>query len=354
MTNNFTTSPASGDEANNRLGSSEPFPDGRACFIELMSHVNLLAVMFNSNAEITYCNDHFIRVTGWSFNELVGRRWYDVFVPPWAGDLAVPFSHMFKNKQHAWHHDSDLLTRSGERHWVRWNSINLRDMTGTVVGAASLGENITERRNLERALLDSSARERRNLQSELHDGLGQELFGIALSARSLAVDQGKGSIAGDLRRLSKDANAAIETCRRISRGLSPLSDVEGGLVIALQRLASPPADWDGPTLDFSATQSTPLRLSSETQDHLYRLAQEGLTNALRHAEASSIKILLDIQPTTVTLEIIDDGVGMPMNVEASAGMGLKLMRYRANVLRAHFRISPGSPRGTHLLFRCEH
>jgi two-component system sensor kinase FixL len=82
-------------------------------------------------------------------------------------------------------------------------------------------------------------------------------------------------------------------------------------------------------------------------------AQEGLTNALRHADTRLIKIILDIQPTTMSLAILDDGVGLPMQVESSAGMGLKLLRYRANLLRARIRIQPGSTRGTHLIFTIE-
>ena len=70
-------------------------------------------------------------------------------------------------------------------------------------------------------------------------------------------------------------------------------------------------------------------------DHIYRLAQEGLTNALRHADANSIKVILDIQPTAVTLEIMDNGIGLPMQAESLPGMGLKLMRYRANAACAH-------------------
>jgi PAS domain S-box-containing protein len=354
MTQRPTTSPMS-RQVNNSMETPESFSDGRACFRELLNQVNLFAVMFNSKAEITYCNDYFSRVTGWSVAELIGRRWYDVFVPPWGRDLSAPFSLMFKNKQHAWNHVSDLLTSTGERHWVRWNSMNLRDRDGALVGAASIGEDISERRHVERALLDSEARERRNMQSELHDGLGQELFGIALLAKSVAtsVSQSNSAAAEDLARLSQNASAAIETCRRISRGLSPLSEMQGGLILALQQINTMPTNESGPSVELSVVQDAPLRLSAEFLDHLYRLAQEGITNALRHAQAKSIRVLLNVQPATVTLEIIDDGIGLPKNIESSPGIGLKLMRYRANLLRAHLHVSLGSPRGTHLFFRCE-
>jgi PAS domain S-box-containing protein len=334
--------------------STDEFPDGRACFKELVSDVNLFAVMFNLSAEIIYCNGHFILMTGLAVDEVMGRAWNEIFVSPETTDSPSPFLDWARNKQDTSHQESALLTQSGEHHWVRWNSIPLRDPWGTIVGVASIGEDTTERRRLERALLDSSARERRQLEGELHDGLGQELFGLALSARALAetAKRGNASLADDLDNLATGLNHANDTCRRISRGFSPLSEVRGGLIQALRNLTATPTNWSGPALAFSLAQGAPLKLPIETLDHIYRLAQEGLTNALRHADASLIRVRLDIQQTTVTLEILDDGVGL-QEAASSTGMGLKLMRYRANVLGGHVRVAPAPTRGTHLTFRIE-
>jgi PAS domain S-box-containing protein len=319
-----------------------------------MSDVNLFAVMFNLSAEIIYCNGHFILMTGLAVDEVMGRGWNQIFVSPGAGDSPSPFSHWAKNKRDTAHHESGLLTQGGEHHWVRWNSIPLRDPLGTIVGVASIGEDTTERRRLERALLDSSARERRQLEGELHDGLGQELYGLALSARALAdtAKRDNATLAGDLDNLATSLNHANDTCRRISRGFSPLSAVQGGLIEALRNLTTTPTHWSGPALTFSLIQAAPLKLPVETLDHIYRLAQEGLTNALRHADARLIRVRLDIQQTTVTLEILDDGVGL-QEAASSTGMGLKLMRYRAHVLGGHVRVAPAPTRGTHLTFRIE-
>ncbi|MGO9993025.1 MAG: PAS domain S-box protein [Steroidobacteraceae bacterium] len=355
MTNSSLRSSQSA-EPGNGVESIDASLDGRACFRALMSNVNLYAVMFNLNAEIIYCNGHFLRATGLLLDEVMDRRWNDVFASPWAGELAGHVVERLNAKtEAALHHESELLTRAGERYWVRWNTIALRDSSATMIGAASIGEDITERRQLESALLDSSARERRNLEGELHDGLGQELFGLALLSRSLAKSAKRGdkSIADDLERLSSNLSHAVDSCRRISRGFSPLSDVQGGIIEALRNLATIPKGWSGPHLEFSLVQAAPLKLPAETLDHIYRLAQEGLTNAVRHADATSIKIIFNVQLTAVTLEIVDNGVGLPMQVEPSAGMGLKLMRYRANVLRAHVRVARASNRGTHLIFRIE-
>jgi PAS domain S-box-containing protein len=192
-----------------------------------MIDVNLFAVMFNLSAEIIYCNGHFIFMTGLTVDEILGRGWNEIFVSPGTGDSSSPFLHWAKNKQDTAHHESGLLTQGGEHHWVRWNSIPLRDPLGTIVGLASIGEDATERRRLERALLDSSARERRQLEGELHDGLGQELYGLALSARALAdtAKRDNATLAEDLDNLATSLNHANDTCRRISRGFSPLSAV---------------------------------------------------------------------------------------------------------------------------------
>jgi PAS domain S-box-containing protein len=334
--------------------STAEFPDGRACFRELMNDVNLYAVMFNLSAEIIYCNGHFILMTGLAIDEVMGHGWNEIFVSPTTGNSPSPFSNWASNKQGTLHQESGLLTRGGEQYWVRWNNIPLRDPLGTIVGVASIGEDATERRRLERALLDSSARERRQLEGELHDGLGQELYGLALSTRALAETAKRDNviIADDLNSLANNLNHAIDACRRISRGFSPLSELHGGLIEALRNLTATPKNWSGPALAFLLIQAAPLKLPVDTLDHIYRLAQEGLTNALRHADASLIRVRLDIQQTSVTLEIVDDGVGL-QKAASSMGMGLKLMRYRANVLGGHVRVVPAPTRGTHLTFKIE-
>jgi PAS domain S-box-containing protein len=111
-----------------------------------MSRENLFAVMFNSNAKLIYCNGHFVRMTGLSPDEVLGHNWNEIFVSTWEGYLPNPFGEWTNNKPEALHHEGELRTREGERYWVRWNSIPVRDTRGTTVGVASIGEDITERR----------------------------------------------------------------------------------------------------------------------------------------------------------------------------------------------------------------
>ncbi len=328
--------------------------DPRSCFRDLLDNVNLIAVTIDLNARITYCNRFFLSLTGWSFDEIEGRNWHEVFEPPSIEDLRPLFADMFRDLPNSWHHENDVLTRSGERRTVRWNNMLLKDAQGNTLAAASIGEDVTDRKNLERALSDCNARERGTLARELHDGLGQELVGIALLARSLATSANRDQldIAEDLRRLSVIASNAIESCRKIARGFAPFSELQGGLVHAIRQLSEMGPDWEGPTLEFSAHQTAPLLLSAEACDHVYHLALEGLNNAVKHAGAARIQIALEIHSGTVGLTIADDGVGVSKVSDLGAGLGVKMMRQRAALLNATLRFEPCGDHGTRLVLNC--
>lgn len=218
----------------------------------------------------------------------------------------------------------------------------------------ALATDVTERKRLERVVLDSSAREQRLLSHQLHDGLGQELTGLALMAKGLAAGATKGQAveAADLQKLSDWASRSIATCRTIAQGLSPVGDSRGGLEEAIRNLALVHQGPGIPPVWFDAVASSTLRLTTEASDHLYRIAQEGLTNALRHAGAKSISIVLEVQPNIVRLEILDDGCGVPVTSVESNGMGLRIMRYRAAVIGARLAVARREGAGTKLVCEC--
>jgi signal transduction histidine kinase len=207
----------------------------------------------------------------------------------------------------------------------------------------------------EHLMLDAIARERIELAGALHDGLGQELFGIALLAKSLVNRRPADAdeIRAELAQLATLSSQAIETCRGIAHGLSPLSEAQGGLVQALRRLTIMPRNWPGPSVTFAMLASDPLLLSPEAATHIYRLAQEGITNAIKHANAQTIKMTLDIRSDLVTLKISDDGIGLrTKSTGTGPHLGIKLMRYRAHLLRGMVRLDQRRNGGTRLVFVC--
>ena len=156
-------------------------------FQDLVSKMNLIALILNASAKLTFCNDYFLRLTGWTRPEILGCDWFQRFVPTGIDDLRDVFFDLLKNLPNAWHHENAILCKSREKVLIRWHNSVIRNSSDHIVGIASIGEDVTEHRLLERELLDSSARERRHLAAELHDGLGQNLYAASLLARSLEI-----------------------------------------------------------------------------------------------------------------------------------------------------------------------
>ena len=141
-------------------------------------------------------------------------------------------------------------------------------------------------------------------------------------------------------------NQSIESARALSRGLLPVRTDTGGLPFALRELAARGRDQYGLDVNFRAEIWPEITLSEGNASHLYRIAQEALTNAARHGKASKVDILLMVTKNTFLLRITDDGVGIGNPDKPAAGMGLKIMKYRAGMVGAKIEIGPNMPRGT--------
>ncbi len=251
--------------------------------------------------------------------------------------------------------DVSLWSTDGVQRWLRVVARGVRTGPGADVDRVlGVAEDITQQKRLEWAVGEATYQEQQRLGKQIHDGLGQELMEVALLARGLAASARKGHRpnADELERLSLLASRTISTCHDIAQGLSPLSEAHGGLVQALHDMVDRQHNSSGPAVRFDALEDAPLRLQWPSTEHVFRIAQEGLTNALKHAGAQSIKVTLDVQPDTVRLKISDDGVGLSPYAAESAGLGLKIMRYRAAMIDAHLSIGPGENGGTLLVCEC--
>ncbi|MEO8281257.1 MAG: EAL domain-containing protein [Ideonella sp.] len=116
-------------------------------FSSLLSNVELISVMLDSGARISYCNDYLLKLAGWRFEEVIGRDWFDLFIAPELHAVQQKFFHqILAELPEAMHAEHEIITRAGERRIIRWNSSVLRSGTDLVVGIASIGEDITEYR----------------------------------------------------------------------------------------------------------------------------------------------------------------------------------------------------------------
>ncbi len=179
-------------------------------FRSMLANLELIAMTLDGDARVTYCNDHLLRLTGWTREELLGREWFETFIPAEIlTSQQQTFAALLTDAPQAWHHENEIVTRSGKRLLVQWNNTVLRALSGEVIGTASIGEDVTERRNLERQML----------RAQRLESLGTLAGGIAHDLNNLLMPILMG--ASLLKRLetSERSAKAIENIERsVTRG----------------------------------------------------------------------------------------------------------------------------------------
>ncbi len=215
---------------------------------------------------------------------------------------------------------------------------------GTQLKFTGIVRDLTALKRAETEVLIISDRVQQRLGHDLHDGVGQLLTGAALHARALQCRFGpqSGELDAEMRRLVGLINDAIEQTRKISRGLQPLQQV-ADYVAALQSLASQGGNGIFTRIDV---QAAPLPREAKIihANNLFRIAQEALTNALRHGHPKNVEIASTTSKRAVTLTIHDNGSGI--GSRGNAGLGLHIMDYRARLIGGQLTVSSRPPEGT--------
>ena len=206
---------------------------------------------------------------------------------------------------------------------------------------------ITERRRLEKEILDVTEQERRRIGQDLQDGLGQMLTGIGLLSQNLArqlakQDRPEADDAAEITDLIREAD---QYARDLARGLTPVDLEASGLVDALERLVANAERLFDIECVFDEVGSA-LVHDGTTATHMYRIAQESVSNAVRHGQAEHIKISLAAGASQTRLRIQDDGVGFPETTDDGPGMGVHIMEYRARIIGGTLDISSTMGEGT--------
>lgn len=207
---------------------------------------------------------------------------------------------------------------------------------------------ISERRRLEQEILNISEQERRRIGQDLHDGLGQMLTGIGLLSQDVTkhLQEEGHDRADDMAEITEHVKEADQYARDLSHGLIPV-DVEGnGLPEALRRLAQNAERLFDVGCEFQEVDRAVVSDTS-TANHLYRIAQEAVNNAVRHGDADHVKIVLATGPEQIRLQVRDDGSGFDIDETAEMeGMGLRIMNYRARIVGGTLDISSAINEGT--------
>ena len=210
-----------------------------------------------------------------------------------------------------------------------------------------------ESRELQRRILEIGDAEQQRLGHDLHDGLGQHLTGIALLARRfqerlMLIAPAE---ADEAKMLSTLAQSAVEWTHDLCRTLSPAIRESADLPDMLQDLAAKAENIFSITCAFQRSGSI-RSIGPAAAVHFYRIAQEAISNAVRHGRARKVMLRLEYSDDCVIMEIIDDGTGIELAAQSKEGMGLRIMRYRARVIGASIDIRPHVAGGTIVSCRC--
>jgi PAS domain S-box-containing protein len=310
---------------------------------EFFNHAPIGLQWLSASGNVLRANRSQLDLLGYVADEYLGR-----FFGDFCADPAVP---------------RDLLERLAANETVKAMRLPLRRKDGAIrvvlVDAQPLwyegqflyssvfSRDITERVNLERELLEIGERERRRIAQDLHDGLGQLLVGTAFLGDTLRHELARRSPpeARKLDRLLEVLREAITQTRSLARGLHPVKPEPEGLMVALEELARRTSSL----FRTKCKVICPLPVLIEdgaTATHLYRIAQEAVTNAVKHGKPSRIQIHLFRTQEGIYLKVKDNGSGLLTMSRKGEGMGLRIMRHRAGAIGGTLTVQRRSGGGT--------
>jgi PAS domain S-box-containing protein len=341
----------------------------------------------NLEGRQTYVNPAFCQMVGWSESELIGAKPPFVYWPPSELDaITAAMTRALNAATHSEGFELRYCRRNGElldvlvlvtplhddfNNISGWLSsvtditqlkqaesalrrsheeleLRVRERTADLSAANSqLQSAMAERHRLEHELLEITEKERRRIGLDLHDDLGQKLSGVALMAKGLQLKLAKQRIAEakDAAKIHKLIEEAMDHASDVAHDLATLDVQENDLQSALQALANHAADSFGISCKFEGCENVPS-LGTNTVRQLCKIAQEALTNAIKHGKSKRVRINLETEPNRLLLTIRNNGAPFPSVVSQSAGMGLRIMNYRANLIEASLEIKPGRLDGT--------
>ncbi len=208
-----------------------------------------------------------------------------------------------------------------------------------------------ERQQLEREIAAVGDAERRRLGQELHDGVCQQVTAALLRCKALqrSLEEGETVSGTDLAPVATLLGETIEDAHNVALGLCPLEPDPEALAPALRALARQVQEMTGVRCEFRAAGDVAISDPGMAQ-HLYRIAQEAVSNAVRHGRPSRIAVELHGNDGELILQVQDDGAGLPRELP-SGGMGLRTMTYRARILEGELTVASAPGGGARVTCR---
>ncbi|MCS3630850.1 two-component system CheB/CheR fusion protein [Salinibacter ruber] len=309
----------------------------------LIDTAGALIVVLGEDGSIVRFNTACERLTGYDAAEAEGTDLRDLLVAP---DDREAVTSRLDALADGTTDRADLEMRwtpaEGEPRLIKGSFTALRDESGAVQHFIVTGTDITRHRELEREVIEISDRERQRIGEALHDVISSGLTHVVMRTDTLAhrlTQEGTAVTADDLEGISSEVKEAADQIRSLSHALIPRALRQDHLAAALADLADEEEDFSDIDCTFVGDEGE-TRPEDETDAmNLYRIAHEAVANAREHADPSRIQLGLREEGADLVLSIRDDGRGWEGDTPEDEGLGLHLMRYRANLIGATLRLT---------------
>lgn len=287
---------------------------------------------------VLYANPAFTRLTGYTSEELIGRRTHETFGARIDSETAANIQQILRSGRE-FHGEITNYTKDGRCLNLELDIVPVLDSTGRVTNFVAVRRDISLRKaaelNRQRLLhlvIEAQTEERRRISRELHDHAGQLLTSMLL--RLEALQQGTQALAAKhaIKEISSVASSALEDLSRIARGLHPAVLDDLGLIEALRR-ALDEFESAGISTQF-VISGMKDRLPQNVEHEMYQILKEGLTNVRKHSQARHVALSVDRQGGAIAALLADDGVGFDDTASGAArtGLGVVGMNERAALL----------------------
>jgi len=304
--------------------------------------------------KITSWNPGATRIFGFSEEEMLGTL-FEKLTPEDRLEECNEFSESVRRGKAIRDCETVRLRCDGARIEVALSLSPIHDSERRISGVAVIVRDITERRRLEREVLEIADFEKHRIGQDLHDDLCQHLVAISMIGNILYAElAGQGlPQAENAKQVTQMIRNAVDHARILAKGLSPLNIAEGGIMAGLETLVAHTEQMFRVRCCFECSSAVHVE-DKEVATHLFRIAQEALHNAVKHSDGTKVIVRLTSDAEALEVSVRDDGIGLPdvpQKRPGGGGMGMHTMQYRARVIGASLEILKNDMGGTSVVCR---
>lgn len=294
-------------------------------------------------------------IFGYELSEVIGKNLSILTPPSFPNEIPENLDRIKKGSKIE-HYDTIRKNKVGDYLNISIKISPIKDRSEEITGVSIIAHDITEKRYLEKEILEISEKESRRIGQDLHDNLGQHLTGLMFQLKILENSlRNKNLIeeADMAYNITMNTKDAVNLTKKLARNLIKVNIENQGISTAIEELTSFYSTLYGAKIIYETSEDIDLAIKDSTIiNQLYHIAQEALTNSIKHSNASIIKLTLTVDDSEICLQISDNGTGNFIDKENDEkGLGLSILKYRTNVIDGNISIINGKGEGTKVICR---